>query len=157
MKDWGTNFFDIEKDKAFPYFCMGCLIGKNEVQMANDKYCHDCQAGLDKDPAYKSNDYWSYDGLIFFCDGKGYALNAKGKTVCLGNEADTRRFFETGETKSGEVEVLNEILDYRKEVSSGQSFKPVRAIRSVFARTLKRRATYTKQAASRKRLPVRTA
>ena len=108
-----------------------------------------------------TRNYWSDCGQVFFCDGKGYGLTDTLRTICLGNEDDIKKFFDTGELNNGisstQRQVLNKILEYRKEVSSGQSFKPVRAIRSVFARTLKRRATHTKQAAPRKRLPVRTA
>ena len=106
-------------------------------------------------------DYRSECGQIFFCYSRGYGLTDTLQTICLGNEDDIKKFFDTGELSNDlhptQRKVLNQILEYRKEVSSGQSFKPVRAIRSVFARTLKRRATHTKQTAPRKRLPVRTA
>ncbi len=36
----------------------------------------------------KNRDYWSTDGQIFLCDGKGYVLAENLNTVCPGNEND---------------------------------------------------------------------
>jgi len=45
----------------------------------------------------KETGYFSEDGQIFYRDGKGYALTPTGKTICLGDEADIKKFLETGE------------------------------------------------------------
>jgi len=88
------KLFDITRDKTHPCFCLGCLVGKNESELAHAKYCHECHAVLDKDPAYKSNDYQSEDGLILFCEEKAYGVIDTLKTVCLSSEADILKFLE---------------------------------------------------------------
>ena len=35
--------FDIVADLKIPCFCLACLVGKKKSEMANDKYCHECQ------------------------------------------------------------------------------------------------------------------
>jgi len=71
----------------------------------------------------EAKDYWSEDEQIFFHYGKGYGLADTLQTICLGNEDDIRKFFETGELSNGlnptQRQVLNGILDYRKEQGIG--------------------------------------
>ena len=73
----------------------------------------------DKEP----RDHWSECGQIFFHYGKGYGLTDILQTICLGNEEDIKRFFESGELNNElnptQRQVLNGILDYRKEQGIG--------------------------------------
>lgn len=103
--------------------------------------------------------YWSEpDGQIFFCDGKGYGLTDTLQTICLGEEAGIKKFFETGELKADlkpkQREILSEILEYRKEMLSEQSEPEIKrpsAIRSGLAGTVQYRTAHIKQAKVRKR------
>lgn len=69
-------------------------------------------------------DYWSEDVQIFFHYGKGYGVTENLRTICLGNENDIKKFFETGKLSNEltpiQRQVLAEILDYRKEEGYGQ-------------------------------------
>ena len=68
-------------------------------------------------------DYWSDCGQIFFCAGKGYGLTDNLQTICLGNEEDIKKFFETGELNNGlqpiQRIVLTQIREHRKEQGIG--------------------------------------
>ncbi|MFC1874861.1 helix-turn-helix transcriptional regulator [Chloroflexota bacterium] len=74
----------------------------------------------DKEP----RDYWSECRQIFFHYGKGYGLTDHPRNICLGNEDDIRKFFETGKLNNEfnpiQRQVLSGILDYRKEQGIGQ-------------------------------------
>lgn len=39
------KYFDIKRDKQFPYFCEACLVGKREDEMSGEdiRYCVGCQ------------------------------------------------------------------------------------------------------------------
>ena len=67
----------------------------------------------------ESKTYWSECGQVFFCDGKGCGLTRNLQNICLGNEADIKHFFETGELNdnltSTQREVLMAIKEYREE------------------------------------------
>jgi len=39
---------------------------------------------------------WSDDGQVCFIDGYGWGLTENLKTISLGKEEDTKKFFETG-------------------------------------------------------------
>ncbi len=69
----------------------------------------------DKEP----KDYWSECVQIFFHYGKGYGVTEDLNSICLGNEDDIKKFFETGELNDGlnsiERQVLLDIIEYRKE------------------------------------------
>ncbi len=45
------KYFDIERDKQFPCFCQGCLVGKTETEMSqeNTRYCLECQPSIEKE------------------------------------------------------------------------------------------------------------
>lgn len=64
--------------------------------------------------------HWSEDGQIFFNDNFGWGLTTNLKTIPLGKEDDIRGFFETGklndDLKPIQRQVLNEIVEYRKEL-----------------------------------------
>ena len=68
-------------------------------------------------------DYWSECGQIFFYSGKGYGLTDRLQTICLGGEDNIKKFLDTGELKNElnqfQRQVLNTILDYRKEQGIG--------------------------------------
>jgi len=68
-------------------------------------------------------DYRSECGQIFFHYGKGYGLTDTLQTICLGNEDDIKKFFQTGELNKelnpAQRQVLIGILDYRREQGIG--------------------------------------
>ncbi len=70
-------------------------------------------------------DHWSEDGQLFFCDGKGYGLTDTLHPICLGEEDDIKKFFETREVNNNlkpiQRQVLVEIKEYRKEQGIGES------------------------------------
>ena len=69
--------------------------------------------------------YWSECGQICFVDGKGYGLTTELRSICLGEEEDTKKFFDTGEPNGKlnltQRHVLTGILEYRLEEGIGQS------------------------------------
>jgi len=71
----------------------------------------------------KQRDYWSDCSQLYFLDGYGWGLTEKCQRICLGEEEAILRFFETGELNGNlhlkQKEVLNWILEYRKEGSYG--------------------------------------
>ena len=73
----------------------------------------------------EKRDYWSDCGQVFFHYRRGYGLTDTLRIICLGNEDDITKFFETGELNNDlhptRRQVLNGILDSRKENGSGQS------------------------------------
>ncbi len=77
----------------------------------------------------KTRDYWSECVQIFFHYVKGYGLTEDLNLICLGNEDDVDKCFETGqlsdEFNPTQRQVLNGILDYRKEqgTSARQAFQ----------------------------------
>jgi len=112
------------------------------------------------DPKEKTKDYWSECGQVFFTYGRGYGLTEDLRTICLGKEADIKKFFETGEMAKElnplQRQVLTGIADYRKEEGFGQS--------DTGGAGMERAANYgaargkqktTGLLASRKRLPLR--
>ncbi len=71
----------------------------------------------------EQRDYWSDCVHIYFHYGKGYGVTEKLQNICLGKEEDIKKFFETGELSNelnpSQRQVLNGILDYRKEQGIG--------------------------------------
>jgi hypothetical protein len=44
------KYFDIERDKKFPCFCLDCATGKSaEEQSPDSRYCHNCYKFLLKE------------------------------------------------------------------------------------------------------------
>lgn len=69
--------------------------------------------------------YWSDCQQVFFCGGTGYRLAGRLCAICLGNETDIKKSFETGEI-SDELgptrrQVVLGIRGYRKEEDIGTS------------------------------------
>jgi hypothetical protein len=68
-------------------------------------------------------DHWSEDGQIFYTYGKGYGLNEKLDTICLGLEEDIAEYLATGEFGEHfnpvQRKILEGILEYRKELGIG--------------------------------------
>ena len=68
-------------------------------------------------------DHWSEDGQIFYTYGKGYGLNQKLETICLGLEEDIEDYLSTGEVSEHfnpiQRKILAGILEYRKELGIG--------------------------------------
>ncbi|MBA7628505.1 hypothetical protein ES703_35993 [subsurface metagenome] len=83
------------------------------------------QMELEPTGQQKRKDHWSQDGQVFFCDGKGYGLTNTLDSICLGEEDDIKKFFETGELNNKlapiQRQVLQGVLGYRKEEGYGQS------------------------------------
>jgi hypothetical protein len=90
------------------------------------------KTGADLWDEYHKREYWSNDGQVFFTGGRGYAVDSELKTVDIGKEADILKAFDTGEIAKdlcpGPAEVLQGILDYRKEIKgygeSGDNTRP---------------------------------
>ena len=105
-------------------------------------------------------DYWSNCGQIFFTSGFGWGLTNKLDNICLGKEDDIKKFFETGELNNKlhptQREVLNQILDYRKEQGIGTTdTRAVDMERTGNNGTSKRKPKAVRLLTSRKRLPLR--
>ena len=116
--------------------------------------------GADLYEQYHKREYWSDCGQIYFTGGRGYAIAPDLQTVDVGREADILKAFDTGEIVTdlcpGPAEVLQSILDYRKEIKDNGK-QPERqrpgAFRSRTHGKAKHRAAHIKPAAFRKRLP----
>ena len=108
----------------------------------------------------KTKDYWNECVLVFFCDGKGYGLTDTLQTICLGCETDIKKFFETGELNDKlnptQRQVLNEILDYRKENGIGTTDTGATDMeRAGNNGASRRKSEATRLLTARKRLPLR--
>jgi len=53
------TYFDIERDKIYPYFCEACLLGKRKSQMskADKRYCSQCQPSIEADCKLRREKY----------------------------------------------------------------------------------------------------
>ena len=105
-------------------------------------------------------DFWSDCGQLFFCDGRGYGLTDTMRTICLGNEDDINKFFETGELKNEldpiQRQVLSEILQYRKEQGIGTTNTRAADMERAGNNGASRpKPKATRLPTSRKRLPLR--
>lgn len=108
----------------------------------------------------KRKDHWSDCGQIFFTGSKGYGLTDTLQTICLGEEDDINRFFETGELNNKlapiQRQVLARILDYRKEEGYGQSDTGRAGMeRAANYGAIRGKQKTTRLLASRKRFPLR--
>ncbi len=110
----------------------------------------------DKEP----RDYWSECGQIFFHYGKGYGVTEGLNPICLGNEDDIKKFFETGQLGSKftptTVKVLESILEYRKEQGIGTTDTGAADMeRAGNNRASRHKPKATRLLTPRKRLPLR--
>jgi len=108
----------------------------------------------------KRKDCWLEDGQVFFCDGKGYGLTDTLQTICLGEEDDIKKFFDTGELSNKlapiQRQVLARILDYRKEEGYGQSDTGGAGMeRAANYGAVRGKQKTIRSLASRKRFPLR--
>jgi hypothetical protein len=71
----------------------------------------------------EERNHWSEDGQIFYIYGKGYGLNEKLETICLGLEADIVKYLAAGEFSEHfnpiQRKILDGIFEYRKELGIG--------------------------------------
>ena len=108
----------------------------------------------------ESRDYWSDCGQVFFCGGTGFGLTHTLQTICLGNEDDIRKFFNTGELNDKlnptQRQVLNGILGYRKEQCIGTNTRAADMVRTGNNGASRRKQKATRLLAFRKRLPLRS-
>ena len=105
-------------------------------------------------------DYWSECDQIFFHYGKGYGLTPELKTICLGNEEDIKRFFDTGELNNElnptQRQVLNQIQEYRKEQGIGTTdTRAADMERAGDNGATRRKPKAARLLTARKRLPLR--
>ena len=104
--------------------------------------------------------YWSECGQICFVDGKGYGLTPELRSICLGEEEDIKKFFDTselnGKLNPTQRQVLTGILEYRQEEGIGQSTTGTTGMeRAGNNGATRRKPKATRLLASRKRLPLR--
>jgi hypothetical protein len=73
----------------------------------------------------KRREYWSECNQVYFLDGYGWGLTDKCQRICLGKEKDVLNFLETGILNGNfhpkQKEILNWILEYRKDAGYGES------------------------------------
>ncbi len=105
-------------------------------------------------------DYWSDCVLIFFTGGFGWGLTDKLDNICLGKEDDIKKFFKTRELNNKlhpiQREVLNQILDYRKEQGIGTTDTRAAGMeRAGNNGTSRRKPKAVRLPTPRKRLPLR--
>ena len=51
--------FDIKSDLKKPCYCQACFVDKKKSEMANDKYCHECQAVIDYEYSLRASQPFS--------------------------------------------------------------------------------------------------
>jgi len=105
-------------------------------------------------------DYWSECVQIFFHYGKTWGTAKNLRSICLGNEDDTRKFLDTGELNSElnptQRRALSGILDYRKEQGIGTTdTRATDMERAGNNGASRRKPTAVRPPAIRKRLPLR--
>ena len=110
----------------------------------------------------QSRDCWSEDEQIFFVGGYDYGLTEDLRTICLGQEEDINKYFETGEMTKElnplQKQVLAGIAEYRKELVDEQPKSDIKRrnpIRSRPAGTIKCRTANIKPASLTKRIALR--
>ena len=108
----------------------------------------------------KPNDHWSECGQVFFHYGMGYGLTKELKNISLGSEEDINKYFETGQLSNQlnakQKEVLEEILDYRKEQGIGTTDIGGTGVeRAGDHETSRGKSKATRPSAPGKRLPLR--
>ena len=109
----------------------------------------------------EKRDYWSDCVLVFFCGGKGYGLTDTLQTICLGNEDDIKKFFETGglsnELNHTQRQVLSQLQEYRKELVNEQSKSDIKRRNPIGSRPagiIKHRTANLKSAPPAKRIAL---
>lgn len=117
------------------------------------------KAGAGTRLSEKVKDYWSECGQVFFCGGKGFGLTDTLQTICLGSEDDIKKFFETGELNHElnptRRQVLNGILDYRKEQDIGTNTGTANMERAGNNGASRHKPKAARLLTPRKRLPLR--
>ncbi len=111
-----------------------------------------------KEKEYRTS--WADCGQVFFCGGKGYGLTVALQTICLGKEGDIQKCLDMGEVGNEfnpvQRQVLNTILEYRKEITANARTVETKRpgdFRSRPAGGAEHRAAGTKRPAIRKRIP----
>jgi len=146
------------------FFCEACLrdLPLNERSEKDMRYCNFCQVIIEAENAKSVGgyrDYWSECGQVFFCGGKGFGLTDALQSICLGSEDSIKKFFETGELNNelrpSQRQVLNGILDYRKEQGIGTNTGAANMERAGNNGASRHKPKATRLLASRKRLPMR--
>lgn len=144
------------------FFCEACLrdLPLNERSKKDMRYCNFCQPiiGEATKPTGAIPDSWGGDGQIFFTGGKGYGLTDNGQNICLGNEKDILKFFETGELNDElnptQRQALNQIKEYRKEQDDGENIGTGSLERRGTLRTVRRKQKATRLFKARKRFSL---
>ncbi|MBL7125143.1 MAG: hypothetical protein ISS51_03495 [Dehalococcoidales bacterium] len=108
----------------------------------------------------EARDYWSECGQVYFHYGRGYGLVDNLRTICLGKEGDIKKFFDTGELNNDlnptQRQVLNGILDYRKEQGIGTTdTRAADMERAGNNGATRRKPKAARLLTARKRLPLR--
>ena len=107
-----------------------------------------------------ARNYESDCGQIVLCYGKECGQTGTVQTICLGNEDDIEKFLDTGELNNElnptQRQVLNGILDYRKEQGIGATDTGATGMeRAGNNGTSRRYQKATRLLTARKRLPLR--
>jgi hypothetical protein len=107
----------------------------------------------------QNKSYWSECGQVFFCDGRGYGLIDKLRSINIGSEDDIKKAFDTGELNDQlqpvQRQVLIEILIYRKEQGIGSDAGTTGMERAGNNGTSRRKQKAARLPSSRKRFPLR--
>lgn len=89
-----SRYFDIKRDKTFPYFCQACVVGKIESQMSktDTRYCLECQPLIEEDYKQRRESYKPVtDVLSYTAKKKEVLLHTKNKdTHAYQNPAEDR-------------------------------------------------------------------
>ena len=73
------KYFDVTKDKTYPYFCQACLVGKDEMSQ-DERYCPSCYNLLDEQAEITTPVKWSQGGQVCYIgDDAWVSTSAKVK------------------------------------------------------------------------------
>lgn len=108
------------------------------------------------------SDHWSDCGMIFYCDGEGYALDCEGNTVCLCYEDSVNKVLSgvmpvSSLKNDKQRECIEIILEYRRVKGYGkqdESFKPRGYIGSRPVRVIKHKQGDVKRFEVKKRVSL---
>ena len=101
--------------------CQACFEEKDLPE--SESYCPECKKVIEERTLITSpipKDYWDKTGHIFTTLGKGYTVNSKGETFCLGKEEEILKILETKKIPEEATDNEREFYEYIFKLIEGE-------------------------------------